>query len=100
MDRFNIYRKIFVVPEAAETAFVAEIFKVPHFQQLVDGAARLRGQPVADPFVIAVAAVRGGCVVTEETHRPHAAKIPNVCEHFRVNCTNLEGFLEGKGWTF
>jgi hypothetical protein len=48
----------------------------------------------------ASARVRGGCVVTEEKLKPKAAKIPNVCEHFGVHCTNVEGFLKQKGWTF
>jgi len=51
---------------------------------LVTETQRLKGQPVADPFVIASAKVRGGAVVTEELKREHAAKIPNVCQHFDV----------------
>lgn len=61
---------------------------------------RLRGYPVADPFVVACARVRDGCVVTEEASRPNAARIPNVCGHFGVRCTNVEGFLREIGWEF
>ena len=53
--------------------------------------------PVADPFVIALAKVRDGCVVTEETMRPNAAKVPNVCEHFGIEYTNVEGFMNKEG---
>jgi len=28
------------------------------------------------------------------------AKIPNVCDHFKVKCTNVRGFLEMNGWKF
>lgn len=94
------HRSMFVVPEPNETLFVAEIFKVPHFRTLVGGAQQLKGQPVADPFLIACAKMRGGTVVTEESKKPNAAKIPNVCEHFRVPCTNVEGFLTASGWRF
>lgn len=91
---------MFLTPGQAETAYVAKIFQVPHFQNLVTERQRLRGQPVADPFVIACAAVRSGCVVTEETPKQNSAKIPTVCVHFGVPCTNLEGFLAARGWKF
>jgi hypothetical protein len=93
-------KDLFEPPTADEGAFVAEIFKVPHFRQLVGKQPLLFGHPVADPFIVASARVRGGCVVTEEKLKPKAAKIPNVCEHFGVHCTNVEGFLKQKGWTF
>lgn len=62
--------------------------------------ARLRGTPVADPFVIAAANVKTGVVVTEERLKPNAAKIPNVCQHFKIPCTNLEGFMSQQSWSF
>jgi hypothetical protein len=73
---------------------------MPHFQMLVTETQRLRGQPVADPFVIACASVKGGSLVTEETAKPNSAKIPVVCKYFGVPCTNLEGFLSARGWQF
>lgn len=91
---------MFLTPGSPETEFVAKIFQVPHFQNLVTETQRLRGQPVADPFVIACAAVRNGCVVTEEAPKPNSAKIPIVCAHFGVQCTNLEGFLAARNWKF
>ena len=91
---------MFLTPDAEETKFVGEIFAVNHFQALVGEAQRLKGQPVADPFVIASAQARGGTVVTEEAMKPHAARIPNVCEHFGIPCTNVEGFLAENGWQF
>jgi Domain of unknown function (DUF4411) len=94
------HKELFEPPTAEEGAFVAEIFKVPHFHQLVGKQPLLFGHPVADPFIIASAAARGGCVVTEEQLKPHAAKIPNVCDHFKVHCTNVEGFLKQNGWKF
>jgi Domain of unknown function (DUF4411) len=36
---------IFTMPSAQETAFVAEIFSVPHFQALIGQKALLRGTP-------------------------------------------------------
>lgn len=100
MDWVDRHREMFLVPGHQETTFVARIFQVPHFQMLVTETQRLRGQPVADPFVIACASVRGGTVVTEESSKPNSARIPNVCSHFGVACTNVEGFLAGNGWQF
>ncbi len=91
---------IFLSPSQAEMAFVSQIFSVPHFQNAIPSKARFTGSPVADPFVIASAWVRGGCVVTQEELRPNAAKIPNICAHFGIECTNLEGLMAAEGWQF
>ena len=93
-------KKIFTIPTTAELQFVATIFQVNHFQSLIGEQQRLKGTPVADPFVIACAKIKGGTVVTEEQSKPNAAKIPNVCQHFNVPCINLEGFMQQQGWTF
>jgi len=87
-------------PTREETQFVKEIFNKEHFKQLIDQQAMLNGYPVADPWVIAAAKVKGGSVVTEEVYKENAAKIPNVCRHFGIPCTNVEGFLAQKGWKF
>lgn len=94
------HRAFFAQPSPEETAFVGEIFLVAHFRTLVGNRQRLLGQPVADPFLVAAAKVLEGCVVSEEGLRPNAAKIPNVCQHFGIDCINVEGFLERHGWTF
>lgn len=94
------HREFFLVPGPDETRFVGEIFRVPHFRAMVGEAQRLRGYPVADPFIVACAKARQGCVVTEEAKKPNSAKIPNVCEHFGVDCTNVEGFMARSNWQF
>ena len=99
-DWIDNNRSIFMLPSSEETEFVSDIFSNPHFQALVRKKALLAGKPVADPFVIASARIRGACVVTEEKHKPNAAKIPNVCEHYRIDCTNLEGLMEREGWVY
>lgn len=92
--------ELFTAPASEETLFVGRIFKVPHFRALVGERQRLTGQAVADPFLIARAAVSKGWVVTEEKYKKHGVKIPNVCEHFGVQCTNVSGFIQQMGWTF
>lgn len=93
-------KKIFTTPTAAELQFVATIFQIAHFQSLIGEQQRLKGTPVADPFVIACAKIKGGTVVTEEQLKPNAAKIPNVCAHFNVSCINLEKFMQQQDWAF
>lgn len=80
--------------------FVSQIFAVPHFQNLVKKEKRLIPTTVADPFIIAGAKVKEGCVVTEEVFQRNAAKIPNVCQYFNVDDTNVQGFMEGEEWRF
>jgi hypothetical protein len=93
-------KAIFLAPTPQETAFISSIFQISRFQALLNKKALLRGRPVADPFVIASARVNGGCVVTEEARKEGAARIPNVCDHFHVECINLEAMMAREGWTF
>ncbi|NJD01221.1 MAG: DUF4411 family protein [Ruminiclostridium sp.] len=91
---------IFTVPTLEELAFVQEIFKIEHFQAIISRKNLLNGKPVADPFVIAKAKIVNGIVVTNEVNRPNGVKIPNICEHFKVGCVNLEKFMEIENWRF
>ena len=100
LDWVQANRQIFLVPEPPETSFVAQIFAVPHFQQLIGRMQLLAGRPVADPFVIASANHRGAIVVTEESNKPNAARIPNVCEHFGIACISIEELMEREGWQY
>lgn len=94
-------RQVFATPTADELATVRKIFNISHFQAMIRKRKRLEGRPVADPFVIARAkCLANSCVVTTETNNPNAAKIPNVCEHFKIDCTDLEGFMEHESWRF
>lgn len=93
-------KQIFTTPNATELQFVAQIFQIQHFQSLIGEQQRLKGTPVADPFVIACAKIKGGTVVMEERLKPNAAKIPNVCAHFNIPCIDLERFMQQQDWTF
>ncbi len=91
---------IFATPTNEELQFVASIFQVQHFHALIGSRQTLKGTPVADPFVIAAAAIKNATVVTQERLKPHAAKIPNVCEHFGISYIDLEGFMTAQNWNF
>ena len=85
---------IFTVPIIDEMLFVQEIFKNENFQAVISKKSLLNGNPVADPFVIAKAKVINATVVTNEKNNPNGARIPNICEYFKVECINLEKFLK------
>lgn len=92
--------KLFVTPNAAEGAFVAGIYAIPHFQANMERQKLLKGGKNADPFIIARAAAVKGTVLTMEQLKPHAAKIPNICDHFKVGCYDLRRFMEVEKWKF
>ena len=100
LEWIDRHKSLFSPPTEEEMEYVAEIFAVRHFQQLVTKDKLLRGGHVADPWLIARARSLDGCVVTEEKLKPKAAKIPNVCEHFGVDWTNIQGLLGEKGWRY
>lgn len=93
-------KRLFPMPTAAEGAFVGKIYAVAHFQQNIELQKLLKGGKVADPFIIAKAAVDGCGVITTEKLKPHAAKIPNICQHFKVPCLTLQEFMEEQDWAF
>ena len=93
-------RDLFPAPDAVEAGFVAQIFAVPHFLQIIERKKLLKGGLNADPFIIARAQATRGTVVTLEGEPRNGAKIPNICRHFRIPCVSLEGFMEEENWTF
>lgn len=90
----------FTNPNVDELNFVTKIYSVTHFQQNLDKKKILSGGFFADPFVISKAYVNDACVITEEENKPNAAKIPNICHHFNIDCKNFEGFLNENNWKF
>ncbi len=75
-------------------------------QRVLAGHERLvmnmKGRNRADPFVIAVANLRGAVVVTGEgsdgtESRP---KIPFVCQHLGIECVKFVDVIRLEGWTF
>ena len=88
------YRHIFHIPTNEECQIVSEIFKKNQYLGFVKRKNILKGMPVADPFIIAAAKVKGFCVVTQESNKSKGARIPTACIDFEVECIDLEGFLE------
>ncbi|MYB13573.1 MAG: DUF4411 family protein [Rhodospirillaceae bacterium] len=91
---------LFPAPTSDEARFVSRIFQVTRFQQVIEQRKLLKGGKNADPFLIARAQTISGMVVTMESEPPNGVKIPNICRHFGINCTSLEGFMEREDWQF
>jgi Domain of unknown function (DUF4411) len=91
---------IFATPTAGEAVFITSSYSVQHFQQNIEQQKLLKGGRNADPFVVSKAAVERRKVVTMEVFKHNAAKIPNICRHFNVDCLTLEEFMEAEGWEF
>lgn len=60
------HSEIFLPASPVESSFIAQIFSIPHFSQLISEKAILQGKPVADPFLIASAKVKNSILVTQE----------------------------------
>lgn len=93
-------KEVFPNPTMAEAEFVTKIYAVTHFQQNIENKKLLKGGNNADPFVVARAKILDGTVVTLERKRPNAVKIPNICQHFGIDCVSLDGFMELENWIF
>lgn len=90
-------------------AYVEEILSL--FPRLIDPNRPIED---ADPWLIAHAAClrdlvpegsRAGFPIVLTSERPAShpeslPKIPNVCEHYKLRCTNIFGFFRQEEWTF
>ena len=92
--------EFFTNPHVDELSFIGQIYAINHFQQNLDKKKLLQGGYFADPFIIAKAKVTNGTVITEEEKKEHAARIHNICDHFKIQCDNLQGFLTKENWKF
>ena len=91
---------IFLSPTAEETEFLRSVFSIERFRSLLKPSQLLRAGPAADPFLVALAHTRRACLVTEETRKNNAVRIPDVCDFYRIDCTNLDGMMKREGWRF
>lgn len=93
-------KRIFLLPTQDELNFVEKILSTKDFASIIGVKQRLNGTPVADPFVIALAKVKGAVVVTEEKSKNGGVRIPNICDYFGIDCINLDKFMAQQGWKF
>jgi hypothetical protein len=82
--------------QSIQTATMAILADARH-QKLTDS---VKGRSMADPFVIALAQVRGCCVVTEEKPAPRKIKIPDVCADLKIECIGILELMRREKWQF
>jgi len=90
-------KHFFELPSEEETEFVTKIYVLAHFRNNIEQQKILAGGYHADPFIIAKAKLIDGCVITQETMKENAAKIPNICRHFLIKYADFDGFMEREG---
>jgi Domain of unknown function (DUF4411) len=90
-------KSLFVPIEGSIQPVVSSILS--HHKQLVDTRKNRSG---ADPFVIALAKVKDGVVVTGErpTGQLDRPNIPDVCEAMGIRWLTLLQLFREQGWTF
>lgn len=89
--------KMFVPIDERIQPLVTQILE--RFEKLLDTR---RNRSAADPFVIALAQLEGGSVVSGEgtTGKLDRPNIPDVCAELKVPCINLLQMIRREGWTF
>lgn len=86
---------VFVPLDASLMAATTDVLR--KFPTLVDQS---KGRGRADPFVIALAKLRGATVVTYEDHRPSNPRIPDVCEALGVKWCRMLDVIRAENWKF
>jgi hypothetical protein len=87
---------LFVPVDEAQDEEVRAVVRA--YRRLVE---ERKGRNRADPFVIALAKLRGIVCVTEEQFGDETnVRIPFVCARLGVECTDLVGLMTREGWRF
>lgn len=92
-ERVDMFVKL--ESDAALQPVVTDVLRT--FPRLV---GELKDRTRADPFVIALAEIRGLCVVTQENpmSTPDRPRIPLVCASRGINCLNMLGLIRAEQW--
>jgi hypothetical protein len=85
--------------EALDPSQLNEVRNIERdFPSLVDP---YKQTPDADPFIVALAKIKGWAVITsEKLGTPDHPKIPDVCRRYSVRCLSLIEFFREMGWRY
>lgn len=95
MYAIKAYKNIFQEPtNEEEIETLKQIYNKRNYQNNISEKNLLNGNPVADAFLVAKAKCEKGILVTAEKFSPNAARIPNICEEFKIKYISFEEFLK------
>jgi rRNA maturation endonuclease Nob1 len=101
------HRKMFREQDIEQLQHAQDILS--RFSKLIDPAKEI---PDADPFVVALAIIentkrqdslfKGQCIVVtqEKPSRGARPKIPDVCQHYGIECIPVAELFRKEGWKF
>lgn len=88
--------KVIFVPETEDIQekLILTVTKFP-------GCISKKGtKDAADPWVVATALATNSAVVTYESNKKHAFRIPNMCESLGIQCITLHDVIKQEGWKY
>lgn len=95
LNKIKSIKKIFKEPtKEEEIETVKRIYMNTNFRNNIKEQNICNGMPVADAFLVAKARSEKAILVTSEEFSPNAAKIPNICKEFNIECINMREFLK------
>lgn len=95
MNAIKAYKNIFQEPtNEEEIETLKQIYHKRNYQNNISEKNLLNGNPVADAFLVAKAKCENGILVTAGKFSPNAARIPNICEEFKIKYISFEEFLK------
>ena len=95
MNAIKAYKNIFQEPtNEEEIETLKQIYHKRNYQNNISEKNLLNGNPVTDAFLVAKAKCENGILVTAEKFSPNAARIPNICEEFKIKYISFEEFLK------
>ena len=102
----SVDKKFFSEPTEEEISFVTEIFRNEHYQKLVKRKQMITNKRIADPFLIARAKIKKGCLITEDGFyldgrlKKGGPSPASICADLKIECVNLDNFMEKENWKF
>ncbi len=89
----NDRKSHFLIPTDKQCKILLKIFSVKKFQENIKEKNMRKGNPEADPFIVALAKDTNSTIVTKEKFAPNSSKVPNMCNHFGVDYISYDDFL-------
>ncbi|TKJ44335.1 hypothetical protein CEE36_00930 [candidate division TA06 bacterium B3_TA06] len=101
------HKKMFINPDESENNYMGIATQI--INEIIPGYGKTlvdeeKEKEDADPFVIALAKLRGWVVINSESSNPPnlnaRPKIPDVCAYHKVECIDLLEFFRRQKWVF